>query len=175
MGYTAQIGGALNVEGSFNQHFAAQLTGKGLPDWMPSAVVNYDYPQQPLTFPSWSVAHLGSQIGNLTQGRHLDPGWRGVERVGLAEISCWESYSRAGGAHTRNLRVMRDMAARVFATGASFAILDVHGTTANPTGNGTIGRAGAVQDAPTVPDLNPDVQRLRLLVEYRWLERVAAG
>lgn len=175
MAFTGHPGATLNVEGGFNHFFETQLTAKGLPAWMPSAVLNYDFPQQPLTFPSFSVTHLGAEPVQEFQGRNLDPGWKGSEQMGVAEISCWESYARASGSHAYNLRIMRDMAARVFATGVSFAILDVYGTTVNPTGNGTIGRAGPASHAGTPPDPNPDVQRVRLLVQYRWMERVTAG
>lgn len=176
MAYTAQPGAFLNVAGSFNNFFATQVTAKGLPAFMPSAVVNFDYPVQPLTYPSFSVTHLGSvAVREVAQGRQLDGGWKGAEQVGLAEISCWESFGRASGAHTYNLRIMRDMAARVFGTGAAINILDVYGSTSAPTGNGTIVRAGPVREAPAGPDPNPDVQRVRLLVQYTYLERVTAG
>src|SRR3990167_934498 len=146
MGFTAHPGAAYNVVGSFDNFFATQLTAAGLPAWMPSAVVNYDYPQQPLTYPSFSVTHLGSEPREIAQGRNLDPGWKGVERIGLADVRAWESVRRANGAHGRNLNQMRDMISRVFATGAAFQILDVYGSTANPTGNGTIVRVGPVRE-----------------------------
>jgi hypothetical protein len=175
MAFTAHPGAAYNVIGSFNDYFEREITAKGAPAWLPSAVVNYDWPQQPLTFPSWSVTHLGTETREVAQGRHLDPGWRGAEQIGLAEISCWESYQRAPGVAWRNLRTLRDMAARMFATGAAVPILDVYGTTGTPTGNGTILRAGPVREAPLGPDPNPDVLRVRLLVTYNYLERVTAG
>ena len=175
MPFTAQPGAFFNVAGSFNDFFDKQLTAKGLPSWMTSAVVNFDMPQQPLTFPSFSVTHLGTETREMAQGRALDDGWRGAEQIGLAEISCWESYARASGLHVRNLRQMRDMAARVFATGAGINILDIYGTTASPTSNGTLLRAGPARETPVTPDPNPDVARARLVVQYRWLERVTAG
>lgn len=173
MAYTAQPGAALNVEGSFNTFFNTQLTGKGLPAFMPSAVVNANWPQQPLTYPSFSIVHMGSEAVEPTEGRHLDPGFQGQKRMGLAEISCWESYQRASGNHVANMLIMRDMAARVFATGAYMPILDVYGTTVNPTGNGTIIRANPVNEVVVEQDPNPDVLRKRLLVQYSWYERVS--
>ena len=175
MPYTAQIGGALNVEGSFNDFFIKQITAKGLPAFIPSSVVNTDYPVVPLTYPSFSIIHLGSTPQQIAEGQNLDDGWRGVRQNGLAEIDCWESYQRASGNHIYNIRIMRDMAARVFATGAAIPILDVYGSTAAPTSNGTIIRAMAAQSFPVAPDPNPDVVRARLVVEYNWLERVTAG
>lgn len=175
MGFTAQPGAEYNAIGSFNNFFEAQLTAKGLPAWLGSAQVMWDFPQEPLPLPSWSVVHLGSEPVEVAQGRNLDPGWKGVQRVGLAEISCWLGFFSAQGSAWAYLRQMRDMAARVFATGASFPILDVYGTTVNPTGNGTIVRAAPARETPVGQDPNADVMRSRLLVEYRWLERVTAG
>ena len=176
MAFTAHPGATFNVEGSFNDFFVTQLTAKGLPEWMPSAVVNFDYPQQPLTYPSFSVVHLGGPDAvEVAQGRTLDPGWRGARQMGLAEISCWESQKRSNDAHVRNLRQMRDMAARVFATGAALPILDIYGTTGTPTANGTIIRAGPLRTEVAPPDPNPDVKRVRLIAQYIWLERATAA
>src|SRR3990167_7128440 len=152
MGYTAQIGAFYNVAGSLNDYFLKQGTAQGLPAFVPRAVANFDYPQQPLTFPTWSLMHLGHDPREVAQGRQLDPGWKGVEQVGLAEIDCWESYQRASGQQRRNLTILRDMAARVFATGAAIPILDVYGSTAAPTSNGTLIRVRPVRESPAPPD-----------------------
>lgn len=173
--FTGYPGSQLNVEGSFNNFFETQLTAKGLPTFMASAVVNYDYPVKPLTFPSFSVVHLGAEQGQTFQGHAVDGGWRGDEKVGLAQIDCWESYNRASGNHIYNIRVMRDMAARVFATGAAINILDVYGSPNAPTANGTIMRCDSVTHQPAPPDPNPDIVRARLLVTYKWIERVSAA
>lgn len=175
MGYTAQPGAAYNVEGSFNDFFATQLTAKGIPSWLPSAVVGYDWPDKPVTYPMWSVTHLGSIPQEIAQGRTLDPGWRGARRVGLAEIDCWCSFQWGSASADAQIAQMRDMASRVFATGASFPIKDLYGTLNNPTGNGTIVRAKPVEDAGRIVDPNPDIVRRKLTVQYSWLERASAG
>src|SRR5260221_10550084 len=118
MGFTAQPGAEFNVIGSFNDFFNTQLTAKGLPGWLASAQLVWDFPQETLPMPSWSVFHLGSEPVEVAQGRNLDPGWKGVQRVGLAEISCWMSFYSAQGNAWAYLRQMADMARRVFATGA---------------------------------------------------------
>lgn len=178
MGFTAHPGAEFNVIGSFNDFFAAQVTAKGVPAWMAggqSATVVFDWPQDPLLLPSWSVTHLGGDTTEVAQGRNLDPGWKGAKRVGLADISCWLSFNGVQPSGQAYLRQMRDMAARVFATGAAIAILDVYGSTTSPTGNGTIIRAEPGRDVPVGRDLNPDVLRARLLVPYSWLERASAA
>lgn len=175
MAFAGFPGALYNVRGSFNEYFRVQLTAAGLPSWLPAAVVNYDHPNQPLTCPSFSVAHLGTVAQEIAQGRHLDPGWRGARQVGMVEVSVWESQSRASGYVERNLRQMADLAVRVFATGAVVPILDVYGDGAAPTANGTILRVGPLTEEPEAADPNPDVRRVRLMGRYEWLQRVTAG
>src|SRR3989304_8434683 len=103
MPFTAPPGAFFNVAGSFNAFFDKQITAKGLPRGMARAVVNFDMPQQPLTFPSFSVTHLGTETREMAQGRALDDGWRGAGQIGLAEISCWERYARGSGLQARKL------------------------------------------------------------------------
>lgn len=174
--FSGHVGAAFNVEGSFNGWFADHITANGLPAWMPSAVVNFEYPDKPLTYPSWSVTHLGSQSVEVANGRHLDPGFVGAKRVELVEIDCWVSYQASSGRSDMYISQMRDMAGRVFANGPSIPILDVYGSTGNPapTANGTIIRTQPMQDAGRVPDPNPDVIRRRMTVQASWLERVTA-
>jgi hypothetical protein len=156
MSYTAQIGAALNAEGSFNDHFAKQITGAGLPAFMPSAVVNYQYPYQSLTYPSFSVSHLGAVP--VVYHRDLGDGTRAAHMVGQAQVDCWESYNRASGQAAYNLLPM----------------LNVYGSTATPTANGTLVRAEPAEYSHSPPDQNPDVMRSTLIVRYSWEERVSA-
>src|SRR3990167_5850424 len=119
MAFTAHPGAIYNVIGSFNNHFVTQLTGAGLPAWMPSAVTNFEYPALPLTYPSFSVTHLSTDPEPIAQGQNLDPGYRGYRRRGLAEISVWESVQTAGATHARNGQQMRNVAPPLFATGTN--------------------------------------------------------
>ena len=173
MPFTAHYGAAYNVEGSFNNFFRRNLTGAGLPTWMSSAVINYDYPRKPLTFPSFSVTHIGATPFAIAEGNVLDAGYRGVRQVGLAEIDAWESITRDPTGYQRNIRQMRDMVARIFATGAAIDILDVYGTTASPTAIGALIRARPAETIEAPPDPNPDIVRIRMLITYNWLERVS--
>ena len=174
MPFTAHPGAFYNVAGSFNNYVSIQITGAGLPAFMPSAVVNFEYPTLPLTFPSFSVTHLSTDGESISEGQNLDGGYRGYRRRGLAEISVWESVQRSSGAQIRNVQQMRDMVTRIFATGAAFAILDLYAGTASPAGTTAVVRCGPSRDAPGVQDQNPDITRRRVLVSYEWLERVTA-
>src|SRR3972149_10861113 len=94
--YSAQMGGALNAEGSLNDYFTRQLTGAGVPSFLggQSAVVNVQYPYQPLTFPSFSVSHLGAVP--TVYHRDLGDGTRAAHQIGQAQNGLW---ARAGQKH----------------------------------------------------------------------------
>lgn len=174
MGFTAHPGAAYNVEGTINKFILDNITAQGLPTWMASSVVNFDYPDTPLTYPSFSVTHL-AQIGTaIAQGNQLDPGFKGRRKDGIVEVNCWESKERGHPGHNQHVKQMADMVSRVFATGASTQILDVYGSTANPTSNGTLVRMGGAEPVTTPRDPNPDVLRIRILIGYNWLERATA-
>ena len=172
--YSAQMGSLLNAEGSFNDYFARQLTGAGVPGFLGglSAVVNYQYPYQPLTFPSFSVTHIGAVA--TTYHRDLGDGTRAAHMVGQAQIDCWQSWNKASGQAHYHLQQMTDMAARPFATGAAIAMLNVNAGTAYPIPNGTLVRAEPAEYSHSPPDPNPDVMRMTLLVRYSWEQRVSA-
>ena len=173
MAFTAHIGAAYNVYGSFNEFFRTRITSFGLPAWMPSAVVNYDYPRRPLTYPSFSVTHLGATPFEIAEGNRLDDGFIGVRQVGLAQIDVWDSITRDPANYKRNVAQMRDMVARVFATGAAIEIRDIYSATANPSATNALIRARPAETTQTPPDPNPDIVRIRMLVGYNWLERVS--
>jgi hypothetical protein len=126
-----------------------------------------------LTFPSFSVTHIGATPFEIAEGNTLDAGYRGVRQVGLAEINVWESITRDPTGYRRNIQQMRDMVARIFATGAVISILDVYGTTASPTGIGAHIRARPAETIEVPTDPNPDIARIRMLIGYSWLERVS--
>jgi len=172
--YSAQMGGALNAEGSLNDYFTRQLTGAGVPSFLggQSAVVNVQYPYQPLTFPSFSVSHLGAVP--TVYHRDLGDGTRAAHQVGQAQIDCWASWNKSSGQAHYQLLQMRDMAARCFATGAAIPMLNVNAGTAYPVSNGTLVRAEPAEYSHSPPDPNPDVMRVTLLVRYSWEERVSA-
>lgn len=172
--YSAQMGSILNAEGSFDDYFTRQLTGAGVPDFLGglSAEVNYQYPYQPLNFPSFSVTHLAAVP--TTYHRDLGDGTRAARMVGEAQIDCWQSWNKSSGRAHYHLAQMADMAARPFATGAAIPMLNVNGGTAYPVSNGTLVRATPAEYSHSPPDPNPDVMRVSLIVRYSWEQRVSA-
>jgi len=176
--------GEHNAEGTFNSWLNTNLTGAGVPWWMPSARVVFDYPETELiggySGAAFSVTHLGSDVAQTYQGRNTLGGSAGHTREGLADVSCWISRSeemvgKVGRyQYARRLRTMADMVTYLCASARDTELLDVYSGTAAPTGIGALVRIGAANEAAVAnPDpANPDLFRRRFLVSYRWVERV---
>ena len=169
--------GTYNVEGSFNNWFETNITGQGLPSWMPSARVVFGWDEEtPIisgySGAAFSVAHLGNEPIQEYQGRRVGAGAVGHTREGMVDVSCWVSKQQAGNAYTQRQRQMADMVHHLFASAREFEITDLYGSLSAPTGIGALVRLQGAAEVDVAPDPNPDIQRRRFLVTYSWVERV---
>jgi len=161
------------VQGSFNRWLRTNITANGWPSWGQFGV-NFDYPDVPLEFPSIAVTHLGEFDGQRFQGDRVRGGATGSYRYGLAEVSCWAS-GQANDPWVRNLRQMGDMVNYLFHSARSIPLLNIYGSTGNPTSIGIL-RLGPGEDvisqveAPR--ELSPNVHRARHLIRYYYLRTV---
>ncbi len=162
--------GEYSIFGTFNDWFQASVAS-ALPSWMPSAVINFDYPSTPLTFPSFSVTHMGTDERPVAQSDYLDPGWQGVRKVHVVDISCWESRDRTPD-YEMHLRQMRDMATKLIRQTHSVAIKDLYTGASAATAIGAIMRIERVDAVQSPPDENPNTERAALVAVVSWLERV---
>lgn len=169
--------GAYDVEGSINLFFAAHITARGVPDWMPSANVNASgLGSEGLLLNGYSghafvLSHLGSQPVMQFEGGHADHGTGGYMRQGMVQVDCWISKTNAGLAFAARLRQMRDMVSQTIGSGQAVQILNAYQNTGTPPYVSAIVRVQPVQfDAPSV-DQNPDYFRIRGVANYTWIER----
>lgn len=175
--------GAYSIEGSINYFIKNNLL-TNQPVWMnsqqgtvPPKTINFDFPEQPLNFPSFSVTHLGSEEmpAKTFQGDRADGANKGTMRFGMCEIDCWVD---AGGNASQNqwmmhLRQMRDMVFKLFEQNRAIPVYDFTVPTA-PAGTQTIVRVMAdrgIREAAAPLDPNPSVRRKRILITYHWVER----
>lgn len=170
--------GAYNVEGSFNGWVLTNLTGAGVPSWMPSARLLFDWPEQSLVSGysghAFTVTHLGApEVVERYQGRVVMGGSAGQKMMNLAEINCWVSKQQAGGSYMQRLRQMGDMVEYLFTSGREVEIKNLYTSTANATGIKALVRLSPAQGQTiTNPDpQNPDLFRRRYTVAYSWVER----
>lgn len=177
MGFSHPFG-AYSVEGSLNEWFRVNLTAAGIPAWMPSARVVFDYPETPLisgySGHAFSLTHLGApEAIEDFQGRHVMGGSAGRRMGNLLRIDCWVSKQQAGEAYQARLRQMGDMVAYLLDSAISVPITNVYTGVAAPTAIGGLIRLGDVQSVavPNPDSQNPDLHRRSFNISYEWIER----
>lgn len=153
-----------------NRWLKTNITANGWPAAYTAGFdINFEYPDIPLRFPSISITHLGGEseiagMGNIVRGA---AGTTGYIQHQLTEISVWAS-GQADAPWVRDLWQLRDMVVRLIQRATSLALLNVYGSTANPTTVGIIrfGPGIRVEDAAAPLEPSPNIHRLRLLT--RW-------
>lgn len=168
--------GVYNVEGTLNNWVNTNLTGAGVPAWMPSARVVFDYPESKLidghSGHAFSVTHLGAEVIGRYEGNNTVGGSAGQMMQGIMEVNAWMSKQQAGAAWPARLRQMGDMVGYLFTSGQQVEITNLYTSTAAPSGVGGLINVGQAEEAAVAPDPNPDIMRRRYLVRYRWVERI---
>ena len=168
--------GQYNVETTVNRWIDTNLTAQGIPAWMPSARVLFNYPETRLisghSGHAFTVSHLGSETIESYQGRNVD-NRLGVTKAGIVEVNVWVSKSAAGGRVMQWSKQAGDMVSYLFTSGRETEIVDAYGSVSSPTGVGAIVRFHTPEQAGVSnpdPD-NPDLIRRRYLLRYQWIER----
>ena len=170
--------GTYSVQGTLNRWLETNLTAKGIPTWMTTARVVFDYPRESLFGGSgwaFSVTHFDADPVGAYQGRHVGEGEVGTPMQGMMEVSCWASRQHASGAAPQWIRQMGDMVSHLFASAVNVPLTDLYTDPAGASGLTALVRVQPARHAPVVPDVNPDVVRRRYLVNYSWIERVSGA
>lgn len=177
--------GIVNVTDSVN-FFIKNNLGSSLPSWMDwnngvtqPRPLNFSYPDQPLSFPSFSVTHHSSDPLIYSEGDRADGTWKGTIRQGMMEINCWTLelvLDKNGNPVGKNnqwrvqLYTMRDMVYKLLQQNRFITLYDFTTPTA-PTALAALIRIKDMRESSVLPDPNPAVKRLRILVSYVWTER----
>lgn len=171
--------GTYNVQGSLNEWFRVNVTAAGIPAWMPSARVLYDWPATGLidghSGHAFTVTHIGPDPIGSYQGRTVGDGQRGTNMLGIMEVNCWADKQIAGESVTKYLRQMSDMVSYLFISARSVDIKNIYGSTTDPANVTAIIRLEAGRQVGVGPDVNLDIRRQRFLTNYTWLERASAS
>lgn len=185
MGTLSHLYGQQNIANSINYLMSTRL-GENIPDWMEwnygvtqPRTLNFYFPDQPLNFPSFSVHHLGSDPVIYSEGDRADGDYRGIIRQGMFEVNCWVLevvLDSKGTIIAKNekwmsqLQQMRDMVVLLFEQNRSIPLYDFSDVN-HPAPLNAILRIQDIREEPVVPDTNPAVRRVRILITYRWTER----
>lgn len=187
-----------NVEASINAWMQAALQAFSLPVWMsPLPAVVFDAPQVSASIPCFALTHIPVGVANPFQGRWAGTS-RGGKASGILDVSCYVSRSKSRD-WVRQLRTMRDMVlstaeaspvvviadyaalprntvAPAIATTAltTVALSGDDGTWSNtPASTEYKANINDVTIAVTQADPNPDVERVRVLVDYSYIIRAS--
>jgi hypothetical protein len=168
--------GIYNAEGTLNNWFRVNLTAAGVPGWMPSARVVFDYPEQQLisghSGHAFSVTHLGAEVIGTYEGDNTIAGSAGQMMQGMMEVNCWVSKQQAGAAWPSRIRQMGDMVGHLFSSAHQVEITNLYTSTATPSGVGGLINIKRANESQVASDPNPDIARRRFVAAYRWVERV---
>lgn len=182
MGFTYQYGD-YNAAATLNDHLRINLTGAGVPGWMPSANLVYDWPERPLfsgySGHAFTVTHFDPEPIEQYQGRGVastGAAEKGQLMQGAFEVNCWVSKREAGASTPARLRQMGDMVRRVYVSAYDIALKDWYQSTVTPPNLSALIRVSpAAGLAVNNPDpANPDVHRKRFRVTYIYVERISA-
>jgi hypothetical protein len=173
--------GAYNATHSINAFIKNNL-GVNAPDWLNWSYgvsqprsLTFDWPDQPLHFPSFAVTHHSSVPAISSEGDRADGQYKGIIRQGLMEVNCWvsqldEKTNEKNYQWAVQLQTMRDMVFLLFEKNRFISMYD-YSNPASPTDLKALVRIKDMSEATVMPDPNPAVRRVRILITYRWVER----
>lgn len=193
---TLSSASTFNAEATLNAWMQAALEAVTLPSHLdPLPALVFTVPQTTAIMPCFSLIHIPVDAVSPWQGRRAGEG-KGLRTRGILDVSCWVSRS-ASANWLMQLRTMRDMVLSAVAGDVVVIIDDYAGFPPNTVapaitadallGVQITGDDGTWSDdvaattykinidgaalTPTEADTNPDVERLRVLIDYSFVFR----
>ncbi len=161
-----------NAEASLNDWLRSQLGQIDLPDWMAMVAITTDWPEIGKSLPCISIAHLpGHRRGHYQRG---DVAALAVLARGLADISCWVSRSdqyNGQDVWLARLRYLQGMVEQAVTGTVAVVIRDYLTSPVYPQDTAYRIMLGDLTWVQTGADPNPDIERRRALLNYRWFLR----
>jgi hypothetical protein len=115
---------------------------------------------------------MGTDERAIAQSDNLDAGWKGVRKVNIASIGCWESRDRTSD-FEMHIRQMTDMVLKLVRNTPSVEIKNLYTGATSATGIGAIMRLEKATQPEPIADPNPNVEGRAVTIVMSWLERVA--
>ncbi len=145
-----------------------------LPALLTGARVVVEFPDAGIVPPCWSLHWLGAE-GDMAgyEGGYAETGQYADWRSGIVEISCW--VTRRNENWRAQLAQMVDAVSKALlqlrATGSGVVIKDFYTSATAPQDTSYRVIVERMEERVPPPDPNPEIERRRLLVYVRWLER----
>jgi len=159
-----------NVEATLNAWANTLITGASLPTWLPSVGVVFDMAEISASMPCYSLHHIPVSREDRYQGRVVGAGQKGRAGVGLFEINAW--VSRQSANWQAQLRSMERIIESAATSTASIVITDYETDPFTPVATSYRVLLQEFNILATAPDPNPDIERRRMQITYRWTLRV---
>lgn len=155
-----------NVQASLNAWLQAALAAIDRPYWLPSYQLVLIAPEEEMPTPSFSVNHIDVGTFDRYQGRAAQ------HSMGIMEVNAWVSRSNFNWqAQLATMQAMVKQAALAQASGG--VVINDYSDVYTPVASAYRALLSDVQSVATAPDPNPDIQRVRLLINYRWTLRAS--
>lgn len=159
-----------NVEASLNSWLRSQIATITLPSYLTTIPVITHWPEIEDNLPCISIAHLpGYRRGNYQRGAVKD-----VLARGQMDVSMWVSRSQLVSGQEvwlARLRYMEGMIEQIHAGAVAVDVKDYLTTPASPTETDYRIVLGDLSMVQVGVDPNPDIERRRALINYRWFLR----
>lgn len=159
-----------NVEATLNAHFTTAISAITRPAWLttlPAFVYNWD--EVTASIPCFAFAHIPAGMLNDLQGRTVGDGQQGRKALGILEVSAFVTRTN-NPSWSAQLRTMRDLV-ETASTSTRTVVISDYSTPGVPTATAYKINIEDVNETPTEPDVNPAIQRARILIRYSFYFR----
>lgn len=171
---------AYNVRASLNAHFIEQLALFDRPQWLqpshwPTSMVVLNWPEIAANMPCFSINHLPGFNNDIYQGRSALPGEKAIPETALLEINAWVSRDQKVNNQEvwqPRLGFMEGMVKQAYLAHPTVVIQDYLGVPNSPLPTNYRVVMEDLATPITTPDTNPAIERVRMLITYRWNMRV---
>lgn len=165
--------GIYNVQGTLLLWLQGKLAAN-TPASVSAVVLRTETPEEAIHCPMWSAHFLGyDDDPTAIQGRYVSGGAYGARRYGLMEVSAWVSRNTVGW--RAQLYQMVDAVVKsvheVRETGSAIKLRDFYASSTNPAELAVKITLDSVEVRQPPTDPNPDIERLRVLISFSWVER----
>ena len=171
---TIQQASIFNVQATINTAYGTALAAITRPSWLASMpALVYVWPETGITPPAFSFTHIDVGATDSYGGRVVDA-WgvqKGLPKEALLDVGCWVTR-HANANWNAQLNTMKDMVYTVTSNTPQLVIKDYAANQSSPSDTVFLVRLGDIVTVGTVPDQdNPDIERVRILITYRWVYR----
>jgi hypothetical protein len=168
----AHTTGTYNVKATLYAWLNEQINNNK-PALLNAARVVVEFPDAGIVPPCWSLHWLGADGSEPYQGGYTEAGQYGEWRNGILEVSCW--VTRRDENWRAQLAQMVDAVGKALlqarSTGSDILIKDFYTSATAPQNTTYRVIIDRMEERVLPPDPNPEIERRRLLVYVRWLER----